>query len=92
MGVSFSCDVCGTVGTSLNDWYSVTVTFYWDDPSKPDPPGGKTYIGEVTKVFDRVECRDTWTAQAEMTAPPMPVSAAFPGPVATPTGGSDESR
>lgn len=75
MPTTYACDHCHTTSSTLDGWLLVAVQFYSMNPSVPTPPGGRTFDGQAPELlFDTVECRDAWCAQAAITAPPAPVT------------------
>lgn len=73
---TYQCDNCEETATSLDNWYTVAVGIYYDEPNMP-PPGGRTSLSAAnpTLAFHSHECVSAWCGKAGVPVPDAPPSA-----------------
>ena len=74
MPTAYVCETCHQTGTSLEGWLLVQVNFLHQDASAP--VSGRVLDATAPDLlFDKLECRQAWCAQAS-----VPDPAPVPGP------------
>lgn len=63
MPISYTCDHCGTIASSLDNWLIVSINLIRMIPNQP-PPGGRTLDSTLPDLlFHEQACLDAWRSE-----------------------------